>query len=157
MNSSNLSYYKNISIWEGLDKFSPNKNERIIQIDLGRKSFENNFNKFNEFCELPCQCPVCRALKYTYVFRYLNGGVLRNSLFYYHNCLETEKYVSMLDRFAKNLTWKEYTEMVKRLQDTDDSARQRKVAGAHVSHNQAETILSVRQSPTRGTALSHSP
>lgn len=121
MNSSNLSYYKNISIWEGLDKFSPNKNERIIQIDLGRKSFENNFNKFNEFCELPCQCPVCRAIKYTYVFRYLNGGILRNSLFYYHNCLETEKYVNMLDRFAKNLTWKEYTEMVKRLQDTDDS------------------------------------
>ena len=123
MHSSNLTYFKTMSLWEGFDQYSPSQNEvKVRQIDFSRRAFNNGFDKFNEFCTLPCQCPVCSALKYTYVFRNLKkSSTIRNGMFYYHNCIEAEKYVDMINKYAENLSWKEYVEMVKRLQDTDDN------------------------------------
>lgn len=117
----NLTYIKNISIFDGLDKFSPNKNEKLTTVSFSKGSYLGGFQTFNPYAELPCQCPACRALKYSYTLRNLNFGTLRNTLFYYHNTLECENFVSMLDSFAKNLDWQEYLEMVGRLQDADDT------------------------------------
>lgn len=116
-----LVYLKNINIFDGLDKFSPNKNEKFTQVFFNKSSYPGNLQAFNPYAELPCQCPACRALRYSYALRNLNFGSTRNTIFYYHNTLECENFVSMIDTFAKNLSWQEYLEMVGRLHDADDT------------------------------------
>lgn len=118
-NSVNLTYEKNISIWRGLDEFSVLDKERLIKIDHIKSLYKNGLGKFNEFAELPCNCPVCSRIKYSYVLRNIRGGYMRNLIFLNHNVKECTNYVYMVDQFAKNLNWKEYLNLVKTWQDND--------------------------------------
>ncbi len=120
-NSVNLTYEKNISIWRGLDEFSILDKERFIKIDHCKSLYKGGLGKFNEYAELPCNCPVCQKIKYSYVLRNIRGGYMRNLVFLNHNMKECSNYVYMVDKFAKNLGWKEYLNFVKSLQDSDST------------------------------------
>jgi len=118
-NSVNLVYAKNINIWEGFDEFSPLPKEKYQQIDHHRGKYEGNVGTFNEYALLPCNCPVCSKIKYSYILRNIRAGYLRNLIFLNHNAPEFCRYVSLVDKFAENLTTSEYIQYVKRVQDDD--------------------------------------
>ena len=120
-NAVNLTYCKNINIWEGFEEFAPLPKEKYTQIDYHRNNYVNGFGKFNQFAELPCSCPVCRAIKYSYILRNLRAGYLRNLIFLNHNARETYNYVALVNKFAENLSTDEYIQHVKRIQDDDGS------------------------------------
>lgn len=120
-NSVNLTFCKNINIWEGFDEFSPLSKEKYTQIDHHRNKYEGNLGTFNPYATLPCNCPVCQKIKYTYILRNIRAGFLRNLIFLNHNSKETYNYVALVNEFAKNLTTDEYIQYIKRIQDTDNS------------------------------------
>lgn len=120
-NSVNLTFCKNLNIWEGFDKFSPLPKEKYTQIDHHRNKYLENFGTFNPYATLPCNCPVCQKIKYSYILRNIRAGFLRNLIFLNHNAMETYNYVALLNEFAKNLTTKEYIQYIKRVQNTDNS------------------------------------
>lgn len=120
-NMKNLTYAKNISVWDGYQEYNPYPSEHFKQIDFARAKYDENFGTFNDHAYLPCNCPICSRLKYAYVLRNLRGGTMRNAVFLNHNSRETAEFVRMVDVMAKNLSDKEYLHYITTIQDTDSS------------------------------------
>lgn len=120
-NMKNLTFAKNITVWDGFQEFNPYNNEHFKQLDFARAKYEGGMGKFNEYAYLPCNCPICSRLKYAYVLRNLRGGTMRNAVFLNHNSYETASYVRMMDKMAENLSDKEYLNYIGTIQDSDCS------------------------------------
>lgn len=120
-NSVNFTYCKNLSIWDGLQEYAPLPKEKYTQINHIQSMYAGGLGKFNPYSLLPCSCPVCSKLKYSYVLRNIKGGTLRNMMFLNHNAIEANSYVNMVDFFAETLSNKEYIEHIQKLQDSGDN------------------------------------
>ena len=119
--SINYLYTKNINIWEGVNEYIPSPNEKFTLIDHHKGKYSDGLLTPNPASMLPCNCPICSTIKYSYILRNLRAGDLMKSIFVTHNSIEMFNYVDLLNNYAKNLTTEQYTQYVKRIQEDDGS------------------------------------
>lgn len=82
------------------DMFSPVRRLRIG--DIGTRPSPHNV--------FPCQCPVCKTLKYVDILSVLDGGLYRHTLMM-HNIWEINRYSKMMDDLASTLNVTEFKEV----------------------------------------------
>lgn len=82
-------------------------NSTSKRLPIGARSTVPNSNRL-----LPCQCTVCRVLKYTDVLGF-GDGRHTTELLALHNALEMTRYTDQLQEACENLTSKEYNKLVR--------------------------------------------
>lgn len=81
------------------------------RIPIGSKGGQGSRLVSSSHKVLPCSCPVCSSIKYFDIFGQLEGSMLSFSLAQ-HNLFEITRYVKFMNAMARDLTRKQYTDLV---------------------------------------------
>ena len=76
------------------------------RLPIGSRATVPNSNRI-----LPCQCPVCKVIKYTDILGF-GDGRHTSELLALHNALEMARYTDQLQEACENLSSKEYNKLV---------------------------------------------